>query len=165
MGAFDSADAFSQCETLLWDTLEADTTWAGLVRPGNRIKHQAASGRSPYKPGKLTRDLPDVDIIPSGIELVGYTSSAWTILQSFSVVVFSGDMRPAAAMFPVRFQCMRAFYALARAGRPDATRTWIEAVEIEASEDDVLDERGQPKGWFTAIEVTFKLNLPDSEMA
>ena len=161
MGAFDSLDPFTQCEALIITTLEGDTAWAALVKSANRL-WRTGTARSVRRMGELTGDVPEVDLVPAGFELLGWTSSGITATQAFELQIKSGDLRPKQAMFPLRFATFLVLYPLRV--KPDATKTWLESIDVSAADDEVTGGGRTPSGWTTAMSIVCKMNLKATDL-
>ncbi len=161
MGAFDSLDPFTQCEALIIATLEGDTAWAALVKAANRL-WRTGTARSVRRPGEITGDEPSVDLMPAGFEVEGWTSSGLVCQQTFELRIRSGDLRPKQAMFPLRFATIRVLHALRV--KPDATKTWLTAVEFWAADDEVAGGTRQLAGWTTALAIMCKMTIQSTDL-
>ncbi len=161
---FAVTDFFTQLEALIWATLEADTAWAAVFPPGNRRK-RTGDARSPRKPGRLSKDLPEIEVVAAEYEEVGGTSTSLVATQGFDVVIVSGDMRPKAALFPGKYQTLKALRSLVNSPIPAAYRPWLTRVSFVAADDDEVAGERSPAGMGTLISLECEMHIPETELA
>lgn len=145
-------DPFTQTLEKLWQLLEEHEGFSALVRLGNRIKGGAAG-----KTASLPADLPEVRIEPAGgkVELFA-TSSSSRAVQEFSIIVSTGDKTAEAAMFPLKWQLLK---ALGDAG-DNLGLSFVRKVRVTD-----LAEKAPPKaGWAAWLTVAVEMWLPTVEL-
>lgn len=165
MGIFDSQDPFTQVEAFLWDAFEADTAWTSLVKAANRLK-RTGTARSIQRPGRLTGDLPEVDLVPAGFEFAERTSSSWILRQAFSLIINSGDLRPSQAVFPVRWNTLRVLRGL---GGPTGDgrytgKSWLRRVWPADGEDEAIGSERTPAGWQSVMMINSEMYILLTEL-
>ncbi len=161
---FAVADFFTQLEALIWATLEADAAWSAVFPPGNRRK-RTGDARSPRKPGRLSKDLPEIEVVTAEYEEAGGTSTSLVATQGFDVVIVSGDMRPKAALFPGKYQTLKALRSLVNSPIPAAYRPWLTRVSFVAADDDEVAGERSPAGMSTLISLECEMHIPETELA
>lgn len=98
--------------TLVWnallDMLESHAGFMSLVKVGNLIRF-TGKNRDPVKSQIGPADVPEVRLIPrGGIPHVQRTSNSSSMLETFEVQITSGDQRVDVALFPVKWQVLKA---------------------------------------------------------
>ncbi len=160
---FAATDLFTQLEALIWDTLEADTDWAAVFPPGNRRK-RTGDARSPRKPGRLSKDMPEIEVVAAAYDELGGTSTSLHAAQTFDIAIVSGDMRPKAAMFPGKYQTLKALRSLVNSAIPSAYRPWLTRISFVATDDDELVGEKSPSGMSTLISLECEMHIAETEL-
>lgn len=145
-------DPFTQTLEKLWQLLEEHEGFSALVRLGNRIKGGLAGKAAPQP-----ADLPEVRIEPAGgkVELFT-TSSSSRAVQEFSIVIATGESQVEAAMFPLKWQLLK---ALGGAG-DNLGLSFVRKVRVTD-----LAEKAPPKaGWSACLTVAVEMWLTTAEL-
>lgn len=101
-------DPFTEGYTALWALLENHAGFTGLVRAGNRVKF-TGNKRDPVKQEVQEADLPEVRLVPAGSVIhLWHTSNGSSAVQHYSAQLATGDLRLDAALFPVKWEIVKA---------------------------------------------------------
>ncbi|RLC38158.1 hypothetical protein DRH27_02970 [Candidatus Falkowbacteria bacterium] len=102
-------DPFSEIHDAIWTLIEANTTLAGLVKTGNRIKLDGKN-YDPFKSKHSNNDFPEIIIIPSGGQYQPVaTSDDGKLVQNFDLLLNDGDLVATRKYFPVKWQIIKTF--------------------------------------------------------
>lgn len=104
-------DPFTAVEAKLWELVADHTDLMALVKPGNRLDAQDVARRA-QKEGRLSADLPELQLVPTGGGVTGWTSTSVLVSQIFDFQVLTGNERAYKELFPVRWQLLRAWAML-----------------------------------------------------
>jgi len=78
----------------LWTLLEAETTLATMIKPGNRLKFNSETNRNPLKESIASADMPEMLILAPGCDVNLFNSSTSSLFDmDYSIVVNTGDFR------------------------------------------------------------------------
>jgi len=155
-----STDPYTQVIEKLWTLIEADSTLAGLVKAGNRIKF-TGDGQLPMKTNPTDGDWPQLMIIPVGGPANPHTSSTSSeATQRFDFSLHTGNMMVDASLFPVKWAL---FKVLARAvlnelGLPFVTNADMRDDGVEVFDARAEEQRGT-KGWSLGLTVTVEMTF------
>jgi len=157
-------DPFSQVYDWLWDLLEANTSFATLVKPGNRIRFDGTAA-NPVKEITSDADYPEVMIeLAGGLPTPVNTSSSSSVIQRFAVSVSMGTLR-LAAFLPLKWaiycglaKWLSSHRNLKLGGQPFVVKLAITSAD-EVRHKDGEDERGTMEWfalWYVDVEMFFR---------
>lgn len=153
----------------LWALLEAWTGFTDLVPVGNRVKYmEGVPGTLQVKQEVSDADLPEVQIIPTGME-TNYTlnSSHTELWAEFEIRVSTGDVRIDAVLFPLQWEIYRALAGASAAlallewsGKAEFVKSLVANVISEGVLDPDLNRgiKGWSAVWSCRVHMTFTLS-------
>lgn len=164
---------FTLVYNALWDMVESWPPFAGMVRVGNRVKFTGKS-REIIKQEVTTSDLPEVRLI--SVEAAPHlqrTSNSTSVVVTFQWQVSTGDQRLDAALFPLKWEMLRAMskWELALSALTWNDKSFVKLYRPQVAADGELQAdliRGI-KGWSTIWSCTVELwftttDLQDKEL-
>lgn len=163
--AADSTNVYKVIETGLWAIFEADAVWAGLVQPKNRLKYNLRAKPNPEDDVRITADMPAARIVPNGWKRVGRATNSVTIEQSYSLEIFTGDLRTCWYYNDVKLasQVVAMRTTQTNPGWSMPTGTTFQKVEMDTGEESIgVDATSKvPNGWTAALDlkVTFTFDV------
>ena len=163
-----SVDPWTQVLLRLWAILEADATFASLVKPGNRIQFTDPKNPNPIKEGSNDSDCPEVTIVPGDSqEKLGFTSGSILSHQPWTVKVRTSHMclgdesdGPIGNLlvFPLKLAIIRSILAAGDSlGLGFVSNAKITTCVLNSY--DIVESRGT-KGWVLFVTVNTDIELP-----
>jgi hypothetical protein len=162
-------DPFSRVYTALWSLLEASQTLTTLVPVGNRIRYDVDNDRSPTKGQKITADMPQLELAPSGgVSEVDYTignSGEVKAARHYVLRIATGEQAASKMLWKLEWAVMKALVPW-RTTFKDITLSGADFVQqirltqdVEGLSKTLADQ--QIKGWVQLltieVEMTFTL--------
>lgn len=93
---------YSKVYDAIWALLEASAEFTTLFPVANRIKYGTQTDRQPHKPNQQSADTPEVMLVAMGGPInLQNTSSTTKVVQSYDLVVNTGDYRLNEYIFPI----------------------------------------------------------------
>lgn len=88
----------------IWTLFEASPELSTLIKPGNRIKFNSETNRSPLKENITTADMCELLVLANGGDVNLYNSSSSSLFDmEYSVVLNTGDYRLTAIAMQVQW--------------------------------------------------------------
>ena len=110
-----TVDPFTQVYKSLWAILEANSTFASLVKPGNRIKYDGTS-ENPEKFEAMYADMNEVEIYPMGREDEVVSSAHYHITKVYEIRISTPSTRLDTKLHPLAWKIMQIFKEAADGG-------------------------------------------------
>lgn len=98
-------DPFSMVFDALWKMVDDSAELTRLVKPGNKIRLNSDTMRSPLKENVAVADTPELILMTGGVSKANlYNSSCSSLIQrTYQWLVTTGDLRTTFTLFPVQF--------------------------------------------------------------
>lgn len=100
-----TVDPFTQVYQSLWAILEANSTFASLVKPGNRIKYDGTS-ENPEKFEAMYADKNEAEIYPMGRDDFILSSSVYQIDKIYEIRITTPSTRLDTKLHPLAWKIM-----------------------------------------------------------
>jgi hypothetical protein len=164
MTAPTSVDPFSLVLNLLWDLLEAKTSFTDDVQEANRIK--VWDKRNPFKDSLAEASVPEVIIVPRA-------QSAWQnrnsggcgFTKSFLILVSSGN-QGIETIFPVEWGITKAMYDFETTGLAltYGGEEFVKDINITDGSDSLTDDELMKtlKGWSAIYTVSVLMHFSNT---
>jgi len=158
-------DPFTAVLQAIWKILDEHDGFSRLVKLGNRWADGVPQD-APTRAGlAMDADRPEVNLVPVDLGDIVTTSTGFTFVQRYALVLNTGDDKATDTIFPLKWEAIKALLP----HRKLDELAYVKEMELIAIDDTFVDgeeeETGFAPGWTATIGVAVKMYFKQAVLA